>query len=608
MIAASLIVIASIGALLFRYQHDVREDRIRTQGIELIRNLSDFGLTQLVPDPHQRGMLHAMPLSQNNPDFAYAAVVDVNGEVLAGVTAAGVVIPIVSISPDPSSWFGERQLPLDVTTGTPADQKEIRFIEFHAQIFDDGNHSGFIRLGYHKPKFGLGFGQVQFVATLALPIFLLTPLFFFMLRREMRPLQQINHGMNDLLNEGSFRKIEISASGELGAFMNRFNEFMEHAQGRLNELETDHAQSETTARLLVYKKNRIECVLEAMPETVIVLDESGIVSFANSKLWAVLGVSAEEIIGLKPADWCQYPELLEFFERCHGKGLARYLSEAVEFSPHGDPDTRVAANAYPLFSPQNSSQALGTLIVFRDVTVEGLAKRSRGEFIAHVAHELKSPLNVLAMYVESLQGEDGDKEDFRIEAFNVMQDEVERVSSLINNLLNITKIEMGSLSINRQHVKLRDMLKDAFEAVSRNARDKKLNFELDLPHEISPILADKDLLRIAVNNLLTNAIKYNHTDGTVTLAVEETEDQIFIHVSDTGIGIAPQEQQQIYEKFFRSEDENVRVVTGHGLGLSLARDIVSLHNGELSVTSNLGEGSKFTIELLKDSDAVKQAI
>ena len=247
-------------------------------------------------------------------------------------------------------------------------------------------------------------------------------------------------------------------------------------------------------------------------------------------------------------------------------------------------------------------------MVFRDITAEKLAKNSSGEFVAHVSHELKTPLNVLAMYSEMLQGEEGNREQFRIEAANVIHDEVERLTLLINNILSITKIESGSISIERKRVKLRDLLQDAFDACARGGQDKHLDFQLDLPRELGPVALDKDLVRIAINNLLTNAIKYSNENGVVRMSVEETDMAVRISVSDEGIGIPPEEQEKIFEKFYRSHSEEVSSRNGHGLGLSLAREIVQLHHGTLTVNSTPGKGSEFIVEFNKEAGLLRQAV
>ncbi len=265
----------------------------------------------------------------------------------------------------------------------------------------------------------------------------------------------------------------------------------------------------------------------------------------------------------------------------------------------------MAAN--PLVAQGEGDDLVGTLVVARDVTQDSVARRAHGEFVSHVAHELKSPLNVVSMYGESLVGGDGASEEFRVEASNVIRDEVERLSGLINTLLSIARIETGAVTIERQRIRLHEFLEDAVAAVSRAAKDKQLEFHLDVPRDVQNIYIDKDLFRVAVNNLLTNAIKYNREQGDVTVTVAETDDRIAIKVRDSGIGIHEDDLPHVFDKFFRSADVEAQKRGGHGLGLSLAREIVELHGGRIRVQTTPGEGSEFTIELRtrsKDREAV----
>ena len=157
-------------------------------------------------------------------------------------------------------------------------------------------------------------------------------------------------------------------------------------------------------------------------------------------------------------------------------------------------------------------------------------------------------------------------------------------------------------------MRLRDLLVDAFKHVSHSGRDKKLEFKLEMPPELSPVAVDKDLLRIAVNNLLVNAVKYSKPGGTVSLSAEETDEAIRIRVADTGIGIAPEDQAKIFDKFYRASSEATQGISGHGLGLPLAKEIIELHRGHLSVESKPDEGAVFTIDLWKDGGLLQQAI
>ena len=174
-------------------------------------------------------------------------------------------------------------------------------------------------------------------------------------------------------------------------------------------------------------------------------------------------------------------------------------------------------------------------------------------------------------------------------------------------MLALTKFELGGMHLNRTRVRLPELLEDAFKNIAQSGRGKGLDFKLELPHEMGAAYVDKDLLRIAVNNLLTNAIKYNRPDGMVTLSAEEMKGVIEISVQDSGIGISQEDQQKVFEKFFRSNDDSVRQQTGHGLGLPLAQQIVQMHHGTLSLLSDQGKGSTFTIRLDRDTDMLRHA-
>jgi PAS domain S-box-containing protein len=598
MVAASLVVIAVIAGLLFAQQRETREQRLREQGASLVRVLAKMPRSQLAPTQGS-GPLQLLRHGDES-ELSYAALVDVEGRTLAEVTAPGVFLPSAPLPESPAAWLGERRL-ADGPSG-----REI--LEFHAPVFDGAELSGFLRVGYFAPRIGLDAGQVPFLATLALLVFSLVPLFHLLLRREIRPLRHASGEIAHLIEEGRLQPLQVQAGGELAEFVGHFNRAMELAQQRMLALESDHVELETSSKLLSYSKARIERVLEALPEAVLVLDDEGIVSFANGKLAALIGVKREDAVGKPPASWCPEPALLDLLQRCAHRGASTAPAEGIELSPQAAPEKVIAVAAYPLFAPRDAGASLGTLVVLRDVTLESLARRSRGEFVAHLAHELKTPLNVLGMYSEALQGESADDPAFRTEAVNVIRDEVERLAGLINNLLNITRIENGSLDLKRQRVKLGDLLRDAFDNISRSGRGADLTFDLDVPRELGSVNVDKDLLRIAINNLLTNAIKYNRPGGRVTLSADEDAEVVRIRVRDTGLGISPDDQVRVFEKFFRSDDSQVRERTGHGLGLALVKDIVELHGGSLSLESSLGTGSEFVIELWRDTGALQKAV
>lgn len=599
-VAASLAAIAAIVYVVFQHQHDDYVADIRADGLSLARALSGIPYDQLIPGGQQQGVIQVLRHSPGNDDFAYAVIVDESGRSIAEIASDGVIVPAAVLPDEPSDWLGESSLKL------PASDLEI--IEFHAPLLQNGNLQGFIRLGYFLPPFAYRNDQLSFFAMVSLPVFLLVPLFQFLFRREIKPITRANREIGDLLESQQFQRLEVAATGELGAFMQRFNGVIELARTRIDALEQDQLQLITSSKLMNYRKSRVETVLEAIPEAIMILDETGTVTFANQKLAALFNASPQVILAQPPQQWCDNPDILALLAKYQTSGKSRHFTETIRFNLESLSRKAIATRTYTLFSSSDPSEMIGTLIIFRDETQEALARQARGDFVAHLSHELKSPLNVLALYSESLLGDAGKTEKFRVEAANVISEEVARLNSLVNGLLSLTQIESGSLTPSRSLVKLTDVATAAFEEARHSAADKNYEFLFDAPKEMNPVNVDKDLLRIAITNLLSNAVKYNRPGGAVRLIIEETEDAIQIRVADSGIGISEEEAARIFDKFYRSNDERVQEIGGHGIGLALTKQIIELHHGTLSLNHEYDGGAEFIINLWKEATAVKQAI
>ena len=595
LIAASLIVIVVVVAMLLVRQRDTRYAHLRDEAADTI------GLLAAIPLPLHAEIRSAQALARTRraDDLAYAVIVDESGRVLDQVARPGIAIPPAA-APAP----GGDTVPAERTLTASLDGADAPLIELSAPL---GAGAASVRLGYLRPTGGVALDELPFFGSLALAVFLLTPLFYLLVRNETRPMRTIMAGMEKMVGA---RRVEVPAddtSATLAGAVQRLNGFTELAQLRLAALETENTQLLTGSKLLAYQKQRLENVMEALPDAVLLLDESGTAIFANAKVRGLFGITPAEVVGRTAEEWCKDRKIVDFIQRSEGRSVARRVSDSLELRPSGSPDKIYSLRVWPLSAGLGAASRSGTLLIFRDVTAENRAAESRGEFVAHLAHELKTPLNVLAMYSESLQMGGGLEESARVEAVNAISDEVQRLAVLIDNLLNITRIEMGSLKLDRQRVNLKELLQDAFNHVARSGRDRALEFAIQVPDNLPAAWLDKGLLRVAINNLLTNAIKYSNSGGRVTLGAEETPDRLRIYVSDTGIGIRGEDQEKIFDRFFRADDEQTRSRSGHGLGLSLARDIVHLHHGALLVESAPGEGSKFTVELWKDTVALRQA-
>ena len=589
-------VVIIYGIIINDQQSNLNKTRIH--GTELARILSEMPYEQLIYDNGHNGILAISKYYLGNPQFAYSVITDAAGVVRASVKQDGIVIPYRETPADASSWLAEYTIELNPSSN--------KVIEFQAPIFTDSELNGFVRIAFFKPTLSMSTEKLPFFASIALSLLLIAVLFLYLLRQEMKPLKNVEAVISDAINNDRLNTIDIRAEGALAELISKLNHFIQSSNNKISYLSQDKHALEASAKLLSYQQAKIQSVLHAMPEGLLIFDEDGVVAFSNDKVGALFGVERDAFES-KTLDWCDNEAVKVFLTKVINHPLSNFVNETVEFVPQACSNKNYIVQAYPLFTPKDRNQLNGILVLFRDYTEESLAKHARGEFVAHVAHELKNPLNVLAMYSESLLTEQGESAQFRIEAVNVIQDEVERLSMLINNLLSITKIELGSMNINRQRVKLKDFLEDIYTTTQRSATNKELNFECNIPNSLPDLFVDKDLLRIAFNNILSNAVKYSNQNGTISLIAEEVGQVVNIKIADTGIGIGENEQSLIFDKFFRSNSDAARSRTGHGLGLSLVKDIIELHHGTITVNSKVSKGTVFTITLDNSASLLQKA-
>ena len=243
----------------------------------------------------------------------------------------------------------------------------------------------------------------------------------------------------------------------------------------------------------------------------------------------------------------------------------------------------------------------GRIVVLSDVTARREAERMKDEFSALVSHELRTPLTSIIGYLELLQDEFGDDGDDpaarqRAQFLTVVDRNARRLLRLVGDLLFVAQVEAGKLSLEETDVDLDGVARESVEAAAPRARDGGV--ELTLETETVPIVrGDRDRLAQALDNLVSNAIKFTPAGGRVVVRLLREEDNAVLEVSDTGIGISHADLQQLFQRFFRTQRATSAAIPGVGLGLTIAQAIVHGHDGQISVQSSDGEGTTFRIEL-----------
>jgi len=239
----------------------------------------------------------------------------------------------------------------------------------------------------------------------------------------------------------------------------------------------------------------------------------------------------------------------------------------------------------------------GVYMAYRNISREMNLARLKSDFVANVSHELRTPLALIRLYAETLElGRLTAKEKYQ-EYFRIIREESERLSALINNILDFSRIEAGRKEYEFKETDLGELVRTTLESYRFQIEQNGFAFEENIAADIPPVNVDREAIARSLLNLVNNALKYSKDQKYIGVSLYRANGSVNLEVRDRGIGIAPAEQEKIFEKFYRCGDPLVHNTKGSGLGLSLVRHIAQAHGGNVSVESAPQKGSIFTIAL-----------
>jgi CheY-like chemotaxis protein/anti-sigma regulatory factor (Ser/Thr protein kinase) len=242
------------------------------------------------------------------------------------------------------------------------------------------------------------------------------------------------------------------------------------------------------------------------------------------------------------------------------------------------------------------SARFGTLFVHRDITKEHEVDKIKSEFVSTVSHELRTPLASVLGFTELLLNKEFSPERQK-KYLTTIHKEANRLTALINDFLDVQRMESGKQTYEKQVIDLVPILTDLVDTVQVNAAHHRI--VLDAHAEHVRVVADGDKMRQTFTNLLSNAVKYSPNGGDVTVSVREDQGTAYVDIADKGLGIPEESLSKLFGKFFRIDNSDRREIGGTGLGLAIVKEIVEAHGGEVTVKSAMGEGSVFTVALPK---------
>lgn len=332
----------------------------------------------------------------------------------------------------------------------------------------------------------------------------------------------------------------------------------------------------TASRTLVPYRTRQ--IMEAFSSGIIVVDRNRRAAASNA-----LAIG----LGLARPDGALHGDVAEIAESAREGGGPREGDVTVTRGILGTNAT-VYVRAMPM------DEAL-VLVVANDRTEQHTAELTRREFAVNVSHELKTPVGALALLAETIEAEAEDPNTVREFAQKIGK-ESRRLSKLIQEIIEISRIQGTGNVIDRKEVALKDVVEEVVEAARTSAETRSISLLVPSGPK-ALVLGDRDLLVMAVRNLVDNAIAYSHEEGRVTVTIEKDDGVAAIAVIDRGIGIDPEDQERIFERFFRTDPARSRATGGTGLGLSIVKHIAAQHDGDVTVWSQPGVGSTFTLRL-----------
>jgi two-component system phosphate regulon sensor histidine kinase PhoR len=342
-------------------------------------------------------------------------------------------------------------------------------------------------------------------------------------------------------------------------------------------------------REMTDERDRMETILTTMADGIIITDKSGRVVLFNKASETIFARQAVEAIGQSVSELDLHPELAGMVaETLRTQGIVRKDLRL---------DKGLSISAYTTTVKDPPSDVEGAVVVLHDLTEIRNHERAQKDFVANVSHELRTPITAVRVTAEALLG--GAKNDPKLldRFLTNLVTESERLSALIDDLLEVAKLESGRLQARHTEVDLRTLTERVADIFQAEADRRGVRLECCVP-EIS-VFADERQLEQVVANLTDNAIKYTPEGGSALITADEQDDYVSISVADTGIGIPQGDLPRIFERFYRVDKARSRQMGGTGLGLSIVKDIVDAHGGTISVQTRLNQGSTFTVTLRK---------
>ena len=409
-------------------------------------------------------------------------------------------------------------------------------------------------------------------------------------QRIVRPIRQVT-GAARAIGHGEFdQEIPVTSSDEVGILAEEFNSMrwnLKSAVGKLTE-----------------EEKKMTAIVNSIAEGLILVDPNNRILHINPAAERLLDLS-QDSIDKDITELIHNDELIQIEQTPSKNENTNFVSEITLI--HHDKKLVLRTIASPFLD--ENGQTLGTVYLFDDITREKEIDQMKSDFISLVSHELRTPLTSIIGFVSFiLDGKAGAINDRQRNSLTRVQRQSKRLAALINDLLDISRIESGRIQMEQAPISILDIVTQRIEEIRPQADEKSIQLDMTAPASVPQIFGDEARMGQVFTNLIGNAIKFTPNNGEVSVKVEADGNLLHVEVIDTGPGIPPEERQKIFDKFYQLSDISTRQQGGSGLGLSISKSIVEAHGGKLWIDDgNQGKGSnfQFVLPLVREDDNIK---
>lgn len=467
-----------------------------------------------------------------------------------------------------------RMLETDLNTWKASDTKEIRkHMLSTLNSIQDVNQAALVRKSEnarHKST-----DTFNFIAVIATVIVLLVFTFVLNIPSVIAaPVVQLRDGILQIVQRNYDYRIGTKATGELGELVDAFNNMAERL---------DYWEHSNTAEL-TREKQRMETLINQMSDAVIGLDANRNILFVNKLAQQLLGLKESEMTGRPAGDVAATNDLL--------RKLLQPQKEDNLGIVVGGKENFFLKESVTVYAAE---EIIGELITLKNITVYKELDTAKTNFIATVSHELKTPISSIKMSLQLLEDKRiGQVNEEQHKLIGSIKDDSERLLSITSELLNLSQVETGNIQINIQPADTITIVQYAIASVNAQAAQKNVQIETLLPPYLPPVKADPDKTAWVLINLLTNAIRYAPEHSTVQVNVQLVDDSVTVEVTDHGQGIEAKYQDKIFNRYFQVPGSK----PGTGLGLAISKEFIEAQGGQIGVSSEPGNGSRFYFHLL----------